>query len=172
MKNLLILFFTFFGLVYGVAQSTIFDIARKGTLPELKEFYSKFPESINTSNDQGFSPLTLACYHGNNKVAKFLAEHTNNIDSISSFGTPLMAAVVKSNKEMVIKLLELNANPNIADSNKTTALHYAVMFKLPEIVKLLINKGASISEKDGKGFSPLDYASRQQNPTIYKLLKS
>lgn len=171
--TLRILFFLFFGALVcssTIAQLSVFDIARKGTLSEMQELYSKFPDTINTTNDAGYTALILACYYGNNDVAVFLAENCRNINGNSDYGTPLMAAVVKRNETMVAKLLELKADPNIADPNKTTALHYAVMFQIESIIKLLMKWKADPTLKDQRGFSSLDYANKTKSQKIINLL--
>lgn len=46
-------------------SKSIFDIARSGTVAEVKEEIKKNPDIINQVNENGFSPLILACYRGN-----------------------------------------------------------------------------------------------------------
>ena len=160
-----LLYFNSFG------QKPIFEIARSGSLQEVKEIYEKYPDSINSINDAGYTPLIIACYSQNNEVATFIANHSKNINQNSGYGTALMASVVKGNKEMVQKLCMLGADPNIADSNKTTALHYAVMFQNEPIVKLLIQNKADQSLEDHNGFSPSEYALKTKNTNLINLLK-
>lgn len=169
MKKICILFF---GVICNIAfaQSSIFDIARKGTLSEVKELYSKYPDTLDSKNDAGYLPLTLACYNANNEVAAFIAEHSKDINGNSDYGTPLMASVVKGNEEMVKKLVALKADPNITDSNGTSALHYAVMFQMESIIMILIKGGANSLLKDNKGFTSVDYANKLKNEQIIKLL--
>lgn len=64
------------------SQTTIFDVARTGTVQEMKALLVSNPLDINKSTPEGFTPLILACYRGNNEVAIFLIEsgaalHTN-----------------------------------------------------------------------------------------------
>ena len=47
-------------------------IARKGTVDEAKVAFQKNTACINEANKDGFSPLILACYSGNNEVIDFL----------------------------------------------------------------------------------------------------
>lgn len=169
------IFFLSIGLLYAstaiYSQSSVFDIARTGSLAEVEALYEKFRDTINTANDAGYSPLILACYNGNNEVAGFIAEHCTNVDENSGYGTALMAAVVKGNEEMVTKLLALGADPNISDSNQTTALHYAVMFQKEDMIKKLVDHNANISLKDSNGFTPVEYAEKTNNQHIINLLK-
>lgn len=169
-------FFTLITLVFSSISNaqtktiSVFDIARNGTLEQLKEIYKFDANAIDSVSKEGYSPLTLACYYNNNEVAKYLVEHVKDIDSKSGYGTPLMAATVKQNTALVKLLLEKNANPNKTDVNGSTALHFSVIFNYEDIVKLLVNAKANTTLKDNRGKSPLDYATITGNEKITQLL--
>ena len=165
-----LLFFISFSFTYS--QSNIFDACRKGSVNDIVSIYKNSPNSINQVNESGYTPLILACYHGNEEVVGFLIDKVDDVNGTSDYGTPLMAAVVKGNLSIIEMLLEKEADPNIADVNGTTALHYATLFKQPEIVKLLVKAGAKSDIKDGRGQSALDYAVLNNNEQILKLLKN
>ncbi|NNL16956.1 MAG: ankyrin repeat domain-containing protein [Flavobacteriaceae bacterium] len=165
-----LLIFIGFSQVYS--QSDIFDASRKGQLNEVISIYSKNPEVINLTNTEGYSPLILACYHGNEEVVRFILDKANNINGTSNYGTPLMAAVVKGNLNIVEMLLERKADTNIADSNGTTAMHYAVMFKNYDVIKLLLEAKADLKIKDNRGQSALDYAAIYNDKKLNNLLKN
>ncbi|MGL2965680.1 ankyrin repeat domain-containing protein [Flavobacterium sp. XGLA_31] len=156
---------------FGQETVDVFDIARKGTTAQAKEVVKTNPNAFKTVNKEGFSPLTLACYRGNNDVAKYLIETGCDINQNSSMGTPLMAAIVKGNNEITRYLLEKNANVNLTDANGTTALMYAVMFKNKEVVMLLLQKKANKSPLDSKGKTAFEYAVFSGNEEIINLLK-
>ncbi|SHG72408.1 hypothetical protein SAMN05443549_10643 [Flavobacterium fluvii] len=163
----------FFLLVFqsGFSQTDIFDIARKGTVEEVKIAMEQNSEIINSCNEQGYSPLVLASYRGNLAVALFLIKNVKDINGNSPMGTPLMAAVVKGNKEIVLALLEKNANPNLTDANGTTALIYAVQFKNADVIKLLLSHKADKSKIDNKGKTAFEYAVFSNDDEIINLLK-
>ncbi len=154
------------------AQRTIFDIARHGTTNELDSLMQEDPKAIDLRNEAGYTPLILACYHGNEEVVYALIEQVKDIDGSSEMGTPLMAATVKGYASIVKALLEKGANPNISDANGTTALHYATMFQLEDIVKMLVDANADTTSKDNRGNSPLDYATLKNDKTIISILKT
>jgi len=170
----IIFIFCFFISSLATIQSqeiSIFDIAREGTLEQLKSAVNKDADIINEISKDGYAPLTLACYYGNNEVAKYLIAHVKDIDSKSSYGTPLMAATVKKNTELVKLLLKNKANPNAVDQNGSTALHFSVIFSYDEIIELLMIAKADTSLKDNRGNSALDYARITNNKKITQLLK-
>lgn len=160
---LLVTFFSF-------AQKDIFDVARSGTIEDVKALMEINSDTINLANKEGYVPLTLACYKGNIEVALFLASEVKNIDGNSNYGTPLMAAVYKNRPEIVKRLLELNANPNLADGNGTTSLHYAIIFRNEKIIKLLIEAKADVDFKDKRGNSAKEYAAMTNNESIIDLI--
>jgi len=173
MKKLLFISFSFLLFQHAFSQEAgnAFDIARKGTVEQAKILVKSNPRAFQTVNQEGFSPLTLACYRGNNEVAKFLTDSGCDINQKSSMGTPLMAAIVKGNNTMAQYLLQKNANVDLTDVNGTTALMYAVMFKNKEIIMLLLQKKADKALVDSKGKTAFEYAVFSGNEEIINLLK-
>ena len=152
------------------SQDHIFDVARAGTVDDVKALMAINPDTINMANSEGYVPLTLACYKGNKDVALFLASKVKNIDGNSDYGTPLMAAVYKNKIEIVEGLLKLKANPNLADVNGTTPLHYAIIFRNEPIIELLMGAKADVDFKDNRGNSAKEYAAMTKNESIIKLI--
>jgi ankyrin repeat protein len=155
----------------SVAQKDVFAISRNGTVAEMKELIEKNPNSINEKNENGFTPLILACYRGNNLVATFLVNKVKDIDATSDMGTALMACAVKGNVEIAKLLLEKGCNPNITDANGTTALIYATQFKNTELIKALLKHNADKTKIDKKGKTAFEYAVFSGNEEIINLLK-
>lgn len=152
------------------SQESIFDIARSGTVEDVKELMKINSDTINAIDSNGYVPLTLACYKGDKDVALFLASNVQDIDGNSNYGTPLMAAVYKNRPIIVEHLLKLKANPNLADANGTTPLHYAIIFRNEKIIKLLIDAKADVDFKDHRGNNAKDYATMTNNESIIKLI--
>ena len=152
-------------------QPNVYDIARTGTVEQAKAITKTNPEAFKTVNENGYSPLTLACYRGNTDVARYLIDNGSDINGNSNMGTPLMAAVVKGNSDIVQYLLDKKADPNLTDPNGTTALIYAVTFRNPDIIKLLLAHGAEKAIADNKGKTAFEYAVFSGNETIINLLK-
>ena len=153
------------------SQESIFTIARSGSVNQVKELLKTHPNCINEKNSEGYTPLILACYRSNNEVATFFIDNGAIIDEISPMGTPLMAAVVKGNIEIVKLLISKNADVNIADANGTTALIYAVQFKNKAILTLLIKSNADKTHKDNDGKTAFEHAVFAGDEDIINLLK-
>ena len=68
---------------------------------------------------------------------------------------------------MLTKVLTLDINKQ--DKYGRTALHYAAVQLLPEIVKCLISKGADWSVRDQRGDTALEYALRERPHYTYEI---
>ncbi|AZB34220.1 ankyrin repeat domain-containing protein [Chryseobacterium bernardetii] len=174
MKNIILLLGLFLGSLLSAQEKvkSIFDIARSGTVAEVQELMKQNPDVINQVNENGFSPLILACYRGNIEVAKFLIDNVKNINYKSQQGTALSGLSVKYNKDLVVYLLNKKANPNIADETGATPLFWAVKFGNKELAELLLKNKADKSIKDSQGMTPFEYALQTNNKDIINLLKN
>lgn len=165
----------FLSFVFISAQGkgkSIFDIARSGTVAEVKEEIKKNPDIINQVNENGFSSLILACYRGNVEVAKFLMDHVKDINYKSQEGTALAGLAVRYNRDLVMYLLSKGADPNIADATGSTPLFWAVKSGNQELTELLLEYKAAKSVKDTKGVTAFEYAVQTNNKDIINLLKN
>ena len=168
----ILIFGCFFTSVFTFAQNDIFEVARSGSVEEVKALMAINPDTINVLNDKGFMSLTLACYNGNEAVGLFLIDSVSELNGESKYGTPLMAAVFKGQISLSKALLEKGANPNLADVNKTTPLHYAVLLNNETLIELLMDFNADTTLKDSRGKTVLDYALMDNNKTIIELLEN
>ncbi|MFK5879117.1 MAG: ankyrin repeat domain-containing protein [Flavobacteriaceae bacterium] len=165
----LVLFFAFYS---GFGQTDIFDIARNGTLTDLIILVNSNKDTINTINARGDSPLVLATYYGNNKVALYLAECAKDINIQSKNGTPLIAAIYTSNITLAEGLLKLGADIEGKDSAGKTAIMYALIAKDTELVKLLLSFNAKTDIKDKNNYAVIDYAKQTGDAEIISLIRN
>ena len=84
------------------------------------------------------------------------------------------ADIVKEKRLETVKLLTkaLISYINKQDKYGRTALHYATVQVLPEIVKCLISKGADWSVKDKRGDTALEYALRERPHVLSYVLST
>jgi uncharacterized protein len=169
-KTLFFMIFLAFTFLSNAQKMDIFDVARKGTLEEIKAIYESNPEVINSINDGKSNPLILACYRNNTDVALFLADKVKDLNYNSGMGTALMAAVMSGNIKVLEKLIALKTDLNQSDAQGKTALIYATFFNKNDIVKLLIKAGADLKLKDKDGKSALDIANFNKNTELIILL--
>ena len=169
-KNYIILLLLTINAVFS-QNSDCFDIARKGNLSDIKMLFEKDKSIVNAIDDNGSSMLILACYRGNQEVAKFLIENQANLNYVSKNGTALMACVFKSEFELVDTMLKKNVNLDLTEVNGLTALMLAVQFKNIEMVKKLLNAKANKELKCKQNKTAFEYAVFSNNEEIINLLK-
>lgn len=87
-----------------------------------------------------------------------------------SKGTPLAAAICKGDVEAVKKFIKYGADVN-EKSNGMTPLMIAARYNQAEIVKLLLQNGASSRTTDDKGFTAMKYAELSNAASAIEALK-
>jgi uncharacterized protein len=171
MKSITVLTLVFLSFS-AYCQLDVFDVARKGSIDQLKELVEINKDTINSINARGDSPLILACYYGNKEVAEYLIDNVNDVNYITPNGTALIAASYTKNKDIVIKLLTQTSNIDLVDQNGKSALVFAIMANDFEIVEILIKKGASTDLKDKSNKACIDYALESKNQKIIDLVRN
>jgi ankyrin repeat protein len=80
--------------------------------------------------------------------------------------TPLSIATLKGYKDIIIELLNRNANINTETILKRSPLHHAIVHNNKDIVTILLNHNANIMTIDENNDTPLHYASQTGNKDI------
>ena len=130
----------------------------------------------NARTNHGYTPLSAAANAMCLEAAQVLLEHNANINSRNHDGeTPLfwVLSICHSSGElvdMVRRLLEHGADPNICDHYHRTPLHRASYHGLLEAARLLLSHGAKVDEKDGEGKTPFQVAASEEHDEMMKLL--
>lgn len=171
MKKYLVLILGLSCLMSFSQETSFFNIARKGSVEEAQSYIKVYPNCVNQVNQNGFSPLILACYNGNDAMVEFLLANNADLNYVSPEGTALMAATVKGNEKMVELFLKKKANPDLTNQAGITALMYAVQFKNIKIIHLLLEFKANKSLVDLEGRTAFEYAVFSKNDEIINLLK-
>lgn len=152
-------------------NNSCFDVARKGSLSEMKLLFESDKSVVNSFDDNGSSMLILACYRGNQDVATFLINNQADLNYVSKNGTALMACVMKNQFQLVDQLFDKSVNLDLTDGNGITALMLAVQFKNVEMVKKLVKAGANKEIKCKQNKTAFEYAVFSNNEEIINLLK-
>ena len=82
----------------------------------------------------------------------------------------VVAAVKAGNAALLQKNLQSHADPNAADPDGTTALHWAVQTDRPDLVDALISAGAKVKVTNRWGVTPLALAVTNGNAAITRAL--
>ncbi|KAI1113766.1 hypothetical protein F5Y14DRAFT_441692 [Nemania sp. NC0429] len=122
---------------------------------------------INKPNNNGYSPLFMACLTDKPRHIESLLDLRADINFRSPSGsTPLMEACCKPDTQTVKTLLKQKADMTITNNHGLTALALACQNNRHENVKALINNGAKVTVRDREGRTPLYIAINQGNIEI------
>ena len=107
-------------------------------------------------NRLGVTPLALAAANGNATMVQLLVTAGADVNAADPAGeTPLMAAASIGSVESVQVLLDHGATIDARDRQfQTTALLSAIRSNRPEVVRLLVAKGADVNVKTRTGATP------------------
>ncbi|XP_050514130.1 ankyrin-3-like [Diabrotica virgifera virgifera] len=122
--------------------------------------------SLETKCINGLLPIHIAAEGGCFNIVKYFIENKLyhvNTTCRRDLRTPLMYAVTASHTEIVEYLGQYNADVNTADVSGNTALHFACLKNLEDIINILIRKGSNLDAKRGDGETPLQICVRQGN---------
>ncbi|XP_066595131.1 uncharacterized protein wtrw [Prorops nasuta] len=125
-------------------------------MPILEAFGAKI-EYIEPKT--GVTPLLAACLAGNVACIRLLVKKGADVNSANTINhyTPLHFAAFGDSKEAAIVLLDTGAKLRNHECQEVVepVLHCAVRTKATEVVKLLLDRGASVAEKNHLGETPL-----------------
>jgi len=118
--------------------------------------------NVNLLDGQGWSPLEWAIASDNFETVQVLLSNGVSIKKTTTpYSSPLHGAVAKGNlkisKALIARGADINHPIAIAeDESNFTPIHLAATNNFPEIVDLLIQKGADVTVKTSKGQTVLD----------------
>ena len=134
----------------------------------------KNPKLLKSPNEEGNTPLHLACLGGNKLLISILLTRGVDVNQRNRTGnTPLHLACEKGYEDTVEELLKHNANPNIKGSDSNTPLHLASQSGNEHLVEIILamNK-TNIDAVNNGGKTPLHLACEKGNEqVVVSLLK-
>jgi len=151
----------------------IFEAAAAGKFDILAYHVYANPELVHQHNDDGFTPLALACYFGRYEAARYLifkGADVNQPLSGNSGIRPIHLAVAGDYIDVVRMLIEHNVQINIQHHTGITPLHYAAKHGNPDMLLLLLEEGAEVSIEMEDGMLPADLAKENGFDEIAEIL--
>ncbi|MEO6031484.1 MAG: ankyrin repeat domain-containing protein [Burkholderiaceae bacterium] len=123
----------------------------------------------NTRDEKGQPGLTIAVQEHAEKVTRLLLQHpTIDVNAMNSAGeSALMMAGLKGDLAATKLLLAGGARVN---QPGWSALHYAASGPQPEIVQLLLERGAAVDARSPNGTTPMMMAARYGSEDSVKLM--
>jgi ankyrin repeat protein len=140
---------------------TLFEAAAAGKFDEVAHLVFKFPSTINDYSEDGFTALGLACFFGNEEVARYLVLKGADVNLVSNNGyhvAPLHSAIAGNFTSIAKMLLENDANVNVFQTSGTSPLHLAAQHGNIEVIIALLEKGADVNVRMEGGKLPSDLA--------------
>ncbi|HUH14617.1 MAG TPA: ankyrin repeat domain-containing protein [Gaiellaceae bacterium] len=134
-----------------------FDAAAVGRTRGLEELLTD-PELARAWSPDGFTPLHLASYFGQEDAARLLVERGADVNLAARHATihvtPLHSAVAGAHAGIVRLLLEHGADPDAAQDGGFTPLHSAAQNDDRESVEALLAAGADPARANDDGQTP------------------
>ncbi|KAJ5072233.1 ankyrin repeat protein [Anaeramoeba ignava] len=148
--------------MYNSQGTTALNIAAQQKNFAAFQILFDFGADINISDIDKKTPLHEAVERGHfDFISDLFAARTQksiNINAVDNLGrTPLMYAIEIGDLNIVSLLINKNADLNILDNERNSALHYAIRFEFSEILEKLLASGIEI-RNSGDGLSPFHLA--------------
>jgi ankyrin repeat protein len=149
------------------ARPDIYEAAAIGDARRAAELISLDTKLLDSYSPEGFTPLGLAAHFGHKETARFLLAAGADANRVSKHEmkiTPLHAALFGRKTETAMLLLENGADPRLKRGGSGwpragwTAIHYAAQYGMLELIRAMIERGASINARDDEGRTPLRVA--------------
>lgn len=131
--------------------------------------------ATRVADDEDMTPLLNAVKGNYGNVALYLVQHGADpndvfVDEKGKRHNLLMDAVVVSNKEFALLLIQKGANISHADAEGVTVTTQAAYQGLLPVVEALLEKGADITVTNNEGINPLIAAASEGHHEVVKVL--
>ncbi|WP_411275653.1 ankyrin repeat domain-containing protein [Daejeonella sp.] len=156
-----------------VESISFFEAAALGKNDIVDEALKENPDGIHDFSDDGFTPLGLAAYFGQEDVVRLLLLKgaDPNISSRNGYNVYPIHSAVAADYDMIAKmLLEAGADVNVVQMSGATPLHSAAQNGNIELLIVLLEAGANVNALTEDGKTAADKASEKGFGEIAKIL--
>jgi uncharacterized protein len=160
-------------IIKHVPEINIFEASALGKNDFIINALSENPALVHEFSEDGFTPLSLASYFGNEDVVRslLLGGADPNIPSRNGFNVYPIHSAVASNYSMIAKMLmEAGADINVVQKSGATPLHSAAHNGNIELLIVLLEAGAIVDAKMEDGKTAADKAFEKGFVEIAKIL--
>lgn len=143
----------------------VFDAAAFGRMERLRAILDADPGQANAFAADGFTPLHLAIFGGQEAAARLLIDRGADVEAVATGSiarvAPLGTAVFVRSVDLTRLLLENGADVNKQVEGGFTVLHSAAQSNDEGLVRLLLENGADPNVATDDGKLPTDYATEE-----------
>ena len=129
---------------------------------------------LDQADGNGVTPLSVAAYHGYNRIVAALLDRGAVVDQATYHGrSPLIVACEENKRDTVELLLARGANIEFRSGflqTGYTPLHISTYFGHVDLVRLLLDHGADAKCMDRRGYTPLQLACRHGHVDVVELM--
>ena len=152
-------------------NTPLHQAAFNGQSEIVRSLLSTFPDMTDATNDDGETPLVIACMKGNLAVVKLLLDAGADANRSQLNGnSPLHFAAWSGNKFIGNDLIAAHAQADAQNGNGETPLILAAKEGNNEFVSLLVEHGADVNLADNLQHTALYYASERGYNEITEIL--
>lgn len=127
----------------------IHTAAEHGDLELVKSFIEQNPKLLHDKDNEGNTPLHIACLNGKKSIVEFLISQNADVNEKNNMGNPsLHFAALGGYADIIEILLENGADINAKDDRGFTAIRFAVFRGFKDVVSLLADEGADVGEQN------------------------
>jgi ankyrin repeat protein len=147
-------------------ELTVFEAAAFGRTDRLREILAADASQATALSDDGFTPLHLAIFGGQEEAARVLLDHGADVDRLSTGPIaqvpPLGTAAFVRSLPLARVLLDAGADVNRQGGLGFTALHSAAEHGDVELARELIARGADRRLRTNEGKTAADLAANDE----------
>lgn len=120
-------------------------------------------EDLDAADERGSTALVLAAYYNRLYMLDKLLYAAADPNVGGAMGNPIHGAAYKGFTEIIKHLVYHGASLDVADSQGSTSLHYAVLGSNCELVEFLLARGARYDIDDNSNMTAKEYADKLEN---------
>lgn len=140
----------------NISEPELFKACENNDIINILELINE--EDVKYVDDEGITPLMVACRFYMHEVALKISEYECNNKTSKNGESILLNASRNRMTDIILKIIETEHNVGQKDGYGDTALMYACSYKIPEVALKLLDMECNLEQVDNVGNTALYYA--------------